>query len=182
MRFGFVDPLRADAAEVVAKLKARGLQVALLSGDRVPTVARVASELGIDAWQAECRPAEKTRQLEQFARVGRKVLMVGDGLNDAPALAAAYVCASPSGAMDISRTAADAIFQGERLSPVLELLQVAALADRLIQQNLALSFGYNALTVPLAVAGLVTPLIAALSMSVSSLVVVGNALRLGRRP
>jgi Cu2+-exporting ATPase len=106
--------------------------------------------------------------------------MVGDGLNDAPALAGAYVSASPASAVDISRTAADAIFQGEHLRPVLELLEVAGRAARLIRQNFALALAYNVVTVPLAVLGLVTPLVAALCMSASSLIVVGNALRLGR--
>ena len=144
----------------------------------------VAAELGIESWRAGCSPADKTARLEALAAAGRRVLMVGDGLNDAPALAAAHVSASPSTAIDLSQTTADAVFQGERLQPVIELLDVARRANRLIRQNLGLALGYNLVTVPLAVLGLVTPLIAALCMSGSSLAVVANALRLrpaGRR-
>jgi P-type Cu2+ transporter len=180
VRFVFADPLRADAAAVVAALQERGLSVELLSGDRAPVVARTAAAVGIATWRAACTPGEKSARLEALASEGRKVLMVGDGLNDAPALAGAHVSASPASAVDISQTAADAIFQGEHLRPVLELLEVARRAGRLIGQNFVLALVYNVVAVPLAVVGLVTPLIAALCMSASSLVVVGNALRLGR--
>jgi Cu2+-exporting ATPase len=179
VRFGFDDPLRADAAEVVAALQAQGRAVILLSGDRPETVRDVAARLGLADWQAECTPQQKVERLQALAGGGRRVLMVGDGLNDAPALAAATVSVSPSSAADISQTAADAVFQGDRLAPVLELLDVARRSGRLVRQNFALAFGYNALAVPLAVAGFVTPLIAALAMSGSSLAVTGNALRLG---
>jgi Cu2+-exporting ATPase len=177
-RFAFVDQPRPDAAAVIAGLKARGLAVELLSGDRSGPVAALAATLGIAAWQAGCKPDDKVAHLQRLAARGRKVMMVGDGLNDAPALAAAHVSLSPASAVDISQTAADAVFQGQRLEPVLTTFDIARLARRLVSQNLGLSFGYNMLTVPLAVLGFVTPLIAALAMSVSSLVVVGNALRL----
>ena len=179
-RIGFSDRLRPDAAAIVATLKARGLHVELLSGDRPAATARVAAELGIAHWAAARDPAAKQARLAELAAEGRRVLMVGDGLNDAPALAAAAVSASPASASDIAQTAADAVFQGERLAPVAELLTVAHRADRLVRQNFALSFGYNAIAIPLAVAGLVTPLIAAICMSASSIVVVLNALRLAK--
>jgi Cu2+-exporting ATPase len=178
-RFAFADRTRPDAAAVIAALGRRGLSVELLSGDRAGPVARVAEELGIATWRAACGPADKVAHLEALRARGRRVLMVGDGLNDAPALAAAAVSLSPATAIDISQTAADAVFQGRSLAPVSELLSVARRAELLVRQNLWLAFGYNALTVPLAMAGLVTPLIAAAAMSASSLLVIGNALRLG---
>jgi Cu2+-exporting ATPase len=144
-------------------------------------VAAVAGQLGIAHWRAQCSPADKVARLEAQGAEGRRILMVGDGLNDAPALAAAAVSVAPSSAMDISQTAADAVFQGRALGPILELLEVAGRAQRLVRQNLALAFLYNLLTVPLAVLGYVTPLVAAICMSASSLAVIANALRLGRR-
>jgi Cu2+-exporting ATPase len=180
VRFTFSDPLRADSATVIGRLRAEGYALELLSGDRPPAVATVAGELGVERWQAACTPAAKSAHLERLAHEGRMVLMVGDGLNDAPALAAAHVSLSPSSAVDISQNAADAVFQGELLAPVAETLGVARRARRLIRQNLALALAYNLIAVPLAMLGLATPLIAAICMSGSSLLVVGNALRLGR--
>lgn len=177
---GFRDPPRIDAAETVAALRSMGLEVLLLSGDRAPVVDAVADGLGIGERHAALKPADKCRRLEDLRAAGRTVLMVGDGLNDAPALAAAEVSLSPSTAVDVSQTAADAVFQGERLAPVAELLGVARNADRLVKQNFVLSFVYNLVTVPLAMVGWVTPLIAAVAMSGSSLLVIVNALRLGR--
>ena len=178
LRFAFRDTPRADARDMVAWLRGRGLAVELLSGDRTPVVREVASALGLERWAAECKPADKIERLNALAAEGRKVLMVGDGLNDAPALAAAFVSASPSEAADISQTAADFILQGERLAPLAEALRVARISRRLVLQNFGLALSYNAIAVPLAMAGLVTPLIAALAMSASSIAVTLNAVRL----
>ncbi|CAA7611489.1 Nitrogen fixation protein FixI [Candidatus Terasakiella magnetica] len=180
LRFAFTDAPRPDAAQLVADLKAMGLAVELLSGDRAVTAGQVAADLGITEWRAGCTPGEKCARLAELAGMGRKVLMIGDGLNDAPALAAAHVSMSPSSAVDISQTVADVVFQGERLEPVTETLHVARKSRLLVRQNFILALGYNIFTVPLAVAGFVTPLIAAIAMSTSSLVVIGNALRLSR--
>jgi Cu2+-exporting ATPase len=181
VRFAFVDPLRPDAGEVIGELKRRGLGIELLSGDRAPAVARAAAALDIQDWRGACTPADKAARLQELADAGRRVLMVGDGLNDAPALAGAHVSLSPSSALDISQNAADAVFQGERLRPVVEVLDVARRAARLIRQNLGLALAYNVVVVPLAMLGMVTPLVAALCMSASSLIVVGNSLRLRGR-
>ncbi len=178
-RLGFADELRDDAATALADLRRAGYSIELLSGDREPAVRAVAETLGIDRWTAEVSPAAKVGRLEELRGEHVRALMVGDGLNDAPALAAAHASLSPSSAMDVSQTAADAVFQGDRLGAVTETLATAKAADRVVRQNLALALSYNVLTVPIAMAGLVTPLIAALAMSASSLVVVGNALRLG---
>lgn len=184
IRFRFRDTLRSDAGAVVAELRRRRVPVALLSGDRSDVVRDVARALNIGNWQADCRPADKAAWLASQAAQGRKVLMVGDGLNDAPALAAAHVSVSPATGADISQVNADFILQGANLSPLLDALSVAQGARTLSLQNLGLAVAYNAVAVPFAMAGFVTPLVAALAMSSSSLIVITNALRLkfmGRR-
>ena len=178
VRFSFEDPLKADAAEVVAGLKRRGFQVALLSGDAPGPVARAAAAAGIEAFDAAVSPAEKLAKLKGFAAEGRRVMMVGDGINDAPALAAAEASISPSSAADVSRAAAGFVFTGAGLSPVLSAVDVARAARRRALENFGFAAAYNMVTVPLAGFGFVTPLIAALAMSSSSIVVTLNALRI----
>jgi len=179
-RFGFRDELREDAVEAVAALHARGLELVLLSGDRPGVVDAVAARVGIAAREGGLRPGDMLRRLEELAARGRKVLMACDGVNDAPALAGAHAWISPSSAANIARNAADFVFQGARLGAVAEAIDVARAARRLAGQNLALALAYNLLAVPLAVAGHVTPLVAAVAMSSSKLVVIANALRLSR--
>jgi len=181
VRLAFADRLRPDARVVIDALKQRGLTVELLSGDRAHAVAAVAAEAGLDRWRAEITPAGKAEHLAALARDGRHVLMVGDGLNDAPALAAAQASISPATASEATQNAADAVFQGDGLAAVPEILAVASRAERTMRQNLAVALLYNLTAVPLAIAGVVTPLIAAVAMSSSSLLVIGNALRLGVR-
>ena len=177
-RFVFEDSLREDAAEVLQSLRSDGHAIEVLSGDRTTAVRQAANSLDIERFSAEQSPAEKIARLEALAREGRNTLMVGDGLNDAPALAAAHASLSPSSAADISQTAADFIFQGRRLGPVLEAIGVARRSRQLALENFALASIYNAIAIPLAMAGYVTPLIAALAMSSSSILVTLNALRL----
>jgi P-type Cu2+ transporter len=174
----FQDRLRKDAKSVVAELERAGYGVELLSGDSRAAVAAAAAETGIRQWQARLDPAGKIARLAALQAAGHKVIMVGDGLNDAPALAAAHASISPSTAADVSQTAADAIFQGENLSAVIAAIAVSKAARRLALQNFAVAVAYNAVFVPLAVIGLVTPLIAAIAMSTSSLLVTANAVRL----
>jgi Cu2+-exporting ATPase len=169
--------LRPDAIEVVSALRARGLDLHILSGDRAEAVRPVAAELGISQWQGEVNPAQKIAFIETLKAQGRRVLMVGDGFNDAPALAAAYVSLSPIAAADVTQAQADAVFLGERLAPVLEAICIACRARALMKENLVFAALYNAVAVPIAIAGAVTPLIAALAMSGSSMTVTLNALR-----
>jgi P-type Cu2+ transporter len=180
VRFAFEDAPRDDAAATIERLAAQGYAIELLSGDRRETVRAMAETLGIAEWRAEANPAAKAARLAELAASGREVLMVGDGLNDAPALAAAHASLSPATGADIAQVAADAVFQGAGLSAVGELLDVASRARVLVRQNIAASIVYNALAVPAAVLGFVTPPLAAFLMSSSSVAVVVNSLRLGR--
>ncbi|MEK9845164.1 heavy metal translocating P-type ATPase metal-binding domain-containing protein [Thalassospira sp.] len=177
-RFVFRDTPRSDAVTVVDTLRARGFDMTLLSGDRSSTVRQLAETIGLRDWHARMSPTDKAGFVQKRADDGKFDLMVGDGINDAPALACAHASMSPATAAEISQNAADIVFQGDRLGAVIEAIDVARKADRLVRQNFALSFAYNLITIPLAVSGFVTPLIAAIAMSSSSLIVIANALRL----
>lgn len=176
--FGISDSLRPGAATAVERLRRLGVGIEILSGDAEAEVREIADMVKIAAAQAEMRPRDKVARLEALGSQGRKVLMVGDGLNDAPALGAAYVSMAPSSAADVGRNAADVVFLGSSLESVPQAVAIARKAQRLIRQNIALSITYNAFALPLAVAGYVTPLVAAIAMSTSSVLVVANALRL----
>ena len=172
------DRVRTDAREAVEELVRQGLAVEVLSGDREDVVRGLASKLGIRNLTAEILPAGKVMRVTAHGSEGRNVLMVGDGLNDAPALAAAHVSMAPATAADIGRNAADFVFLNESLSAVGEAFGIARRSRALIFQNFALAVGYNALAVPIALLGYVTPLVAAVAMSLSSIIVVANAMRL----
>ncbi|WP_442754537.1 heavy metal translocating P-type ATPase [Methylocystis sp. JAN1] len=171
--------LRSDAVETIRALRALGYSIEILSGDRVEAVEKIAKALDAEQWSGALKPADKVARLDALRAEGRKALMVGDGLNDAPALASAYVSISPIEATQITQAAADAVFLGERLAPVVATLELARKARGLMRENLALSVVYNVFAVPLAMAGWLTPLIAAAAMSGSSILVTLNALRAG---
>ncbi len=181
VEFQFEDTLRIEAAETISALKNAGYEIQLLSGDAEGPVRSVANTLGIENWTAGATPSGKVDQLNSLAANGHKVLMVGDGLNDAAALASAHVSMSPSTAVDASRTSADLILVGNDLSEVATSLRLAKIAKRRILQNFAVAAIYNLIAVPIALLGFATPLMAALAMSGSSITVSLNAMRLGRR-
>ena len=169
--------LRPDARIVVDALKQRKVGIEILSGDREPAVRAAAAALGIDEWRAGVTPADKIARIEDLKRRGVKVLMVGDGMNDAPSLAAAHVSMSPISAAHLSQSTADLVFFGKPLAPVVAAIDFSRRALHLMRQNLWLAVGYNCLAVPIAISGVVTPLIAAAAMSGSSILVMLNALR-----
>jgi Cu2+-exporting ATPase len=176
--FAFADALRPGAEALVGALRARGLGLHLVSGDVEGAVRGLAERLGIPAWEAGARPEEKAAYVRALAGEGRRVLMVGDGLNDTAALAEALVSVSPASALDAARAASDIVLMGRNLAPVEDALRIARQTVRRIRENFWLSAGYNVVSVPVALVGLATPLLAALAMSLSSVTVTLNALRL----
>jgi len=180
--FHFGEDIRRGARDLVRTLKDRGLDVVLLSGDGPEAVETVAGALGIADRRARLLPAEKVHAVKNLQASGRRVLMIGDGINDAPALRAADASMAPTSASDVGRSAADFVFLGNDLRVVTDLFDSVERAAGLIRQNFALAAFYNLASLPIALSGHVTPLIAALAMSSSSLIVVANALRLARTP
>jgi len=176
--FRISDSLRSGAVAATKRLHELGLGIEILSGDVEAEVTKMAHKVGVSTRGADMRPHDKVARLEALRAAGRKVLMVGDGLNDAPALGAAHVSMAPSSAADVGRNAADLVFLGSSLESVPEALVIARKAKRLVMQNITLSIAYNAFALPLAVADHVTPLVAAVAMSTSSILVIANALRL----
>lgn len=185
IRFVFEDRPRADAAETIARLRGMGLSVEILSGDLAGPVRDIARAVGVDHWRAGLTPFDKAAIVESLKADGRKVLMVGDGLNDAAALAKAHASMAPGAAVDAAQNAADLVFTGEGLEAVVEAIDTAAEARRRALENFGFSALYNLVATPAAMAGLINPFIAALAMSGSSMVVLLNAarprIRFGRR-
>ena len=176
--FSFSDTPRSGAASAVAALQQAGLDVVMMSGDSPMAVEHLARQLGITDWHAEALPQDKAAAIAELSAQGKKVLMVGDGLNDTAALAAAHVSISPASALDAARVASDIVLLGSDLEPIPEALGVARKATARIRENFRIATLYNVIAVPVAVIGLATPLVAALAMSLSSITVSLNALRL----
>ena len=178
VRLVFADALRTDAVTAIATLKARGYAIEMLSGDRVSAAASAAAAVGIHVWRAGVTPTEKTAHIQALRAAGKRPLMVGDGLNDAAALAAAHASASPGAALEASQAAADIVLQGDRLMAIVDALDMAKAARTRSIENLGFSAAYNLIAAPLAALGFLTPLVAACAMSGSSLIVTLNALRM----
>ncbi|WP_223454521.1 heavy metal translocating P-type ATPase [Pseudomonas sp. GL-RE-19] len=176
------DRLRTDAPALLAACKARGWRTLLLSGDSSPMVASVAAELGIDEARGGLRPDDKLLVLQQLHKEGRKVLMLGDGVNDVPVLAAADISVAMGSATDLAKTSADAVLLSNRLDALVQAFSLARRTRRVIIENLLWAGLYNGLMLPFAALGWITPVWAAVGMSISSLTVVLNALRLTRMP
>lgn len=180
VRFELADTLRDDARETVGDFTRMHLKTLLLSGDSKATVKDVAGKVGLQDWQGEVSPAAKHAALKALELKGFKALMCGDGINDAPSLAAAHIGLTFGNAADIAKTGADIIVQNGRLHDAVVVWKIAKLGHKAVIANFMISFAYNVVTVPIAMAGMMTPLWAAVAMSASSLMVVGNALRLAR--
>jgi len=176
--FSFRDSLRNGAKQTISRLTQQGISVHMISGDCPAAVADIAGKLGIDDYHATMTPAGKVKFIEDLLASNHKVLMVGDGMNDAPSLAAASASLAPSSASDIGRTAADMVFTRSDLYAVIDALDVSRRSTRHVLQNFMLAIAYNLVAIPLAIVGLATPLLAAIAMSSSSIVVISNALRL----
>ena len=178
VRFIFEDVLRKDAAATVSALEKAHINAVMVTGDRETVAKHIAAQCGIKTYYAVQTPPQKYDILEQEKALGHTVLMVGDGLNDAPVLVGAHVSMAPGSAIDMAQNAADIVFMGDKLSPVSDTYQIAMQTQKLVKQNFALAILYNCIAIPFALAGLVTPLGAALAMSGSSLIVIANSFRL----
>ena len=176
--FTFTDALRPGVEEAITALKAKGMGITLISGDVPAAVADIAGRVGISEWQADTLPEDKAEYVARLGKAGKKVLMVGDGLNDTAALAAAHVSISPASALEAARVVSDIVLLGKSMEPLAGAIDMSKAATRRIKENFAIAAGYNAIAIPIALIGLATPLAAALAMSTSSVTVSLNALRL----
>jgi Cu+-exporting ATPase len=177
-RFELADRPKADAADAIAAIRAAGIEVVMLTGDHEAAAERIAREVGIDRWEAQLLPEDKAERVAQMQEAGKKVVMAGDGVNDILALAQAEIGIAMGNGSDIAIDVSDVVLMNDSLTSLEEAFRIGRATYRLVKQNLALSLVYNAITIPLAMAGYVIPLVAAISMSLSSLLVVGNSMRI----
>jgi Cu+-exporting ATPase len=175
------DPIRPEARAAVEELESLGISVALLSGDRSSVVSRVAQEAGFKQARADLDPMAKLEVLRLWRKDAGGVMMIGDGVNDAPALAIATAGVAFGAASGLAKQTADVVILRENLREVSELIVLARRAMRIVRQNLVWAFGYNAIGILMAAFGFLRPVVAAAAMVLSSLFVVGNSLRLARR-
>jgi Cu2+-exporting ATPase len=178
--FALGDALRPGAAALVLRLQAAGITPVLLSGDAASSVAAVAQTLGIAEAHGDAQPDAKRATIVRMQEAGAVVAMVGDGINDAPSLAQAQVSLSLGSATPLAQWTADVVVLSDELPRIADAIVHARRTFRVVRQNLAWAFAYNVVAIPAAAFGHVTPLVAALGMSVSSLLVVGNAMRVAR--
>jgi len=176
----FGDRPRAEAATVIAELRARGVRTVLLSGDARATTERIALAVGVDEFLGEVSPAEKTEAVRRFQAQGKVVAMVGDGINDAPALAAADLGIAMGSGADLAMHAAPVVLMRDSLTRITGVFHLATLTLRVLKQNLFWAFFYNTAGISLAMTGVLNPILAAAAMVLSSLSVIGNSMRLGR--
>ena len=176
--FRFDDSLRPGAVQAIDGLRALGLRVILLSGDAPGPVNALADQVGIVERAANLRPQDKVARINALTAQGHRVLMMGDGLNDTAALAAALVSIAPASGIDAARVASDIVLLGQSLTQVADSVRIARIATQRMRQNFAISIAYNIIAVPFALLGLATPLMAALAMSASSITVSLNAMRM----
>jgi Cu2+-exporting ATPase len=178
LRLAVADPLRPEAVTVIARMRQRGIRVTLLTGDRRATAESIAARLGGIEVIAEVLPEDKDRVIGELQRDGRRVAMVGDGVNDAPALVRADVGIAMGSGTDVSIASADIVLMASDLARVEDAIALSRHTLRAIRQNIGISVVYNLIMVPLAMSALITPLIAAISMPLSSLAVIGNSARI----
>lgn len=169
-----------EAIHALRELQAAGMQVAMLSGDSHETTGAIANGLAIEEFAGQLLPADKAERIKQWQEQGELVLMVGDGINDAPALAQADVSITVAGGTDIAGETSDLVLMRNDLRLIPRFIQLSRVSQRVIIQNLGWAFAYNLLVLPLAISGFISPVIAAIAMAASSLFVVGNSLRLKR--
>lgn len=177
---GVRDPLREDAKSAVRACRELGLEVWMISGDKEETARRIAGECGIDRIMYEVKPEEKARQIEKLKSARRRVAMVGDGINDAPAMALAELAVAMGTGTDVAIECADVVLPGGRIGRVPQILRLARAARKTVRQNLAWALAYNLICIPVAACGIVNPSIAAAAMTLSSNGILLHSLRLNK--